>query len=144
MPCSFPLSTRSAIFWRRLSGLTWYGSSVMTKQRCGCWILFDLDDRPHGDEAAPGAIGVLDAAIADDEGTRSGSPAPGRARAAPRAVLRVPPRGGRVPTARPLATSRRLWGGMLVAIPTAMPAEPLTSRFGKRLGKMVGSAVRPS
>ena len=27
-------------------------------------------------------------------------------------------------------TSPRLCGGMLVAIPTAIPAEPLTSRFG--------------
>ena len=27
-------------------------------------------------------------------------------------------------------TSPRLCGGMLVAMPTAMPAEPLTSRFG--------------
>src|SRR6187200_592605 len=33
--------------------------------------------------------------------------------------------------------SRRLCGGMLVAIPTAMPAEPLTSRFGNREGRMV-------
>ena len=39
----------------------------------------------------------------------------------------------------PSATSRRLCGGMLVAMPTAMPAEPLTSRFGKRDGSTVGS-----
>ena len=36
-------------------------------------------------------------------------------------------------------TSPRLWGGMLVAIPTAMPAEPLTSRLGNRLGSTRGS-----
>ena len=41
-------------------------------------------------------------------------------------------------------TSRRLWGGMFVAIPTAMPCEPLTSRLGKRLGRTSGSCVRPS
>ena len=35
--------------------------------------------------------------------------------------------------------SPRLWGGMLVAMPTAMPFEPLTSRFGKRDGSTVGS-----
>ena len=29
-----------------------------------------------------------------------------------------------------LATSRRLCGGMLVAMPTAMPLEPLTRRLG--------------
>ena len=32
-------------------------------------------------------------------------------------------------------TSPRLCGGMLVAIPTAMPWEPLTSRLGKRAGQ---------
>ena len=41
-------------------------------------------------------------------------------------------------------TSRRLCGGMFVAMPTAMPTEPLTSRFGKRAGRIDGSWVRPS
>ena len=35
--------------------------------------------------------------------------------------------------------SRRLCGGMFVAMPTAMPDEPLTSRFGKRAGRTAGS-----
>ena len=39
------------------------------------------------------------------------------------------------------ATSRRLCGGMFVAIPTAIPDEPLTSRFGIRAGSTVGSVV---
>ncbi len=38
-----------------------------------------------------------------------------------------------------LMTSRRLWGGILVAMPTAMPEEPLTSRLGKREGSTRGS-----
>ena len=42
------------------------------------------------------------------------------------------------------ATSRRLCGGIWVAMPTAMPEEPLTSRFGKRLGSTSGSRVLPS
>ena len=33
----------------------------------------------------------------------------------------------------------RLCGGMLVAMPTAMPLEPLTSRFGNRAGRTTGS-----
>ncbi len=37
------------------------------------------------------------------------------------------------------STSRRLCGGMFVAMPTAMPGEPLTSRFGKRAGRTSGS-----
>ena len=35
--------------------------------------------------------------------------------------------------------SPRWCGGMFVAMPTAMPAEPLTSRFGKRDGSTSGS-----
>ena len=38
-------------------------------------------------------------------------------------------------------TSRRLCGGMLVAIPTAMPDDPLMSRFGTGAGRTVGSSV---
>ncbi len=37
--------------------------------------------------------------------------------------------------------SVRLCGGMLVAMPTAMPFEPLISRFGMRVGRTVGSEV---
>ena len=36
-------------------------------------------------------------------------------------------------------TSRRLWGGMLVAMPTALPEEPFTSRLGNRAGSTRGS-----
>ncbi len=35
--------------------------------------------------------------------------------------------------------SLRLCGGILVAIPTAIPDEPLTSRLGKRAGSTSGS-----
>ena len=35
--------------------------------------------------------------------------------------------------------SPRLCGGMFVAIPTAIPEEPLTSRLGKREGRTDGS-----
>ena len=40
-------------------------------------------------------------------------------------------------------TSPRLWGGMLVAMPTAMPWLPLTSRFGNRAGSASGSVSSP-
>ena len=43
-----------------------------------------------------------------------------------------------------LATSRRLCGGMLVAMPTAMPLEPLTRRLGILEGRTVGSWSRSS
>ncbi len=41
-------------------------------------------------------------------------------------------------------TSPRLCGGMLVAMPTAMPWLPLTSRLGKRAGRTDGSSRVPS
>ena len=41
-------------------------------------------------------------------------------------------------------TSPRLWGGMLVAMPTAMPPAPLTSMLGKRAGRTTGSLSLPS
>ena len=36
-------------------------------------------------------------------------------------------------------TSRRLWGGILVAMPTAIPEVPFTRRLGKREGSTTGS-----
>ena len=41
-------------------------------------------------------------------------------------------------------TSPRLCGGMLVAMPTAMPVAPLTRRFGIRAGSTTGSVFVPS
>ena len=38
-----------------------------------------------------------------------------------------------------LTTSRKLWGGMFVAIPTAIPVEPLTIKFGITEGNVKGS-----
>ena len=40
----------------------------------------------------------------------------------------------------PSITSRMLCGGMLVAMPTAMPVDPLTSRFGNGVGSTTGSS----
>ena len=41
-------------------------------------------------------------------------------------------------------TSPRLCGGMFVAMPTAMPEPPLTSRLGKRAGRTTGIIFRSS
>lgn len=43
-----------------------------------------------------------------------------------------------------LQISRGLWGGMELAMPTAMPVEPLMRRLGKRPGRTVGSVRRSS
>ncbi len=41
-------------------------------------------------------------------------------------------------------TSPMLWGGMFVAMPTAMPELPLMSRLGTREGSTTGSVRRSS
>ena len=41
-------------------------------------------------------------------------------------------------------TSTRLWGAMLVAMPTAMPVVPLTIRLGIAAGSTTGSSSRLS
>ena len=41
-------------------------------------------------------------------------------------------------------TSVRLCGGMLVAMPTAMPVQPLISSCGIFAGSTIGSSVEPS
>jgi len=45
---------------------------------------------------------------------------------------------------KPFITSVRLWGGILVAIPTAIPEDPLTSRLGTLLGITNGSVIELS
>ena len=42
------------------------------------------------------------------------------------------------------ATSFRLWLGISVAIPTAMPEAPLSSTTGRRAGSTTGSSRVPS
>ena len=44
----------------------------------------------------------------------------------------------------PSITSLRLWGGMFVAIPTAIPDAPLIKRLGSLVGSTVGSRSDPS
>ena len=38
-----------------------------------------------------------------------------------------------------LIVSERLWGGIFVAIPTAIPSEPLINKFGNTEGRTAGS-----
>ena len=106
-------------------------------------VLVDLDDGALGDRAATGAVGLLDALAADDERAvgEVGALDPLDQRVL---ELLLVASGCSSAQIAPSETSRRLCGGMLVAMPTAMPAEPLTSRLGKRAGRMVGSCERPS
>ena len=45
---------------------------------------------------------------------------------------------------QPLRTSVRLWGGTFVAIPTAIPDEPLTKSVGSLVGITSGICSVPS
>ena len=44
----------------------------------------------------------------------------------------------------PSITSDKLWGGMFVAIPTAIPDAPFTKRLGIFVGNTVGSLIESS
>jgi hypothetical protein len=105
--------------------------------------LLDLHDRAHDDRAAARAVGVLDAAGAHDERAGGEVGALDLGMTAARVSSRVASGWASTHSAA-AATSRRLCGGMFVAMPTAMPELPLTSRFGKRLGSTTGSRVLPS
>ncbi len=50
----------------------------------------------------------------------------------------------RISATHAAATSRRLWLGISVASPTAMPLAPLSSTNGSRAGSCRGSSVEPS
>ena len=47
--------------------------------------------------------------------------------------------GSSIKRIRASQTSTRLWGGIEVAMPTAMPCEPFTSKLGNYEGKTDGS-----
>ena len=51
----------------------------------------------------------------------------------------MPSAGSSISATQASMTSPRLCGGMLVAMPTAMPPAPLTKRFGNFAGRTVGS-----
>ena len=142
MPVTRFSRTRSAIFLASVSGFTWYGSSVTTRQMRP-WI---------------SSTSTIARIVIEPRPVRYASSMP----LWPRIVAPVGKSGPLIRTrsaassssrdasgwsrchCTPSATSRRLCGGMLVAMPTAMPDEPLTSRFGNRDGRTVGSCVRPS
>jgi hypothetical protein len=56
----------------------------------------------------------------------------------------VLPSGSSSSSMQAAAISFRLWGGMSVAMPTAMPCVPFSSTFGRRAGRSCGSSSVPS
>ena len=92
----------------------------------------------HFHAAAAGLEILLDALRRRRSRSRSENPGLSRTSSTPSSVMS----GSSICAQMPSMTSPRLCGGMLVAMPTAMPVPPLTSRFGKAAGKTVGSVRR--
>ena len=93
----------------------------------------------HEEAAAAGAVGLRDGGLAEDEA------AGGEVGTLDVLEDEVEVGAGfvlglcRAARWQALMTSVRLCGGMLVAMPTAMPELPLTMRLGMRAGRTVGS-----
>ena len=102
--------------------------------------LLDVGARAQDHAPAPGAIALAHALHAVHDAVGREIRRRNDAASAPRWRCL-----GRSSSARQASTtSLRLCGGMLVAIPTAMPVEPLMSRLGILLGRTVGSSSLPS
>ncbi len=139
MPCSFFEPTRSLILLTTFSGPTAKGSSVTTRPLRRA-VTFSTDTvarilkvpRPFSY-----ASRMPDRPTICPPVGRSG---PGTCFIS---VSRSAP-GYRMRWRAAAITSPRLCGGMFVAMPTAMPDAPLTSRFGKAAGRVTGSCSWPS
>ena len=94
----------------------------------------------HHHAAAAGAVAFLHASQTVDE---AGGREVRRGHQFDQAA-RYPCPGSRSSARQASTTSVMLCGGILVAIPTAIPEEPFTSRLGKRDGNTSGSCSEPS
>ena len=90
-------------------------SAASAEAGCSSWLTSAGKGTGSSDSVAVGAVGVL-------VGVALGA---GEVQQAP-------------------TSSSMLCGGMLVAMPTAMPLDPLASRFGNAAGSTTGSRSDPS
>ena len=127
MPSIFFSVASSPMRFSTASPLTWYGSSS-TMIACLPPLLDLLDVRARADDhaAAAGAIALAHALQRRRRCRAWESPAP----AGCSIRSSTDDSGLSISATQALIVSVRLCGGMLVAMPTAMPDEPLTSRFG--------------
>ena len=134
MSASLRVLTSRAIFSARRALLTMYGSSVTTKRCRLCWPSSTTTRARIRMEPRPVSYASL---------------MPSRPMMSP-AVGKSGPRtffiscafevsGSSISATTASTTSPRLCGGTFVAMPTAIPCDPLTSRFGNRAGSTSGS-----
>ncbi len=131
----FLLRTRSAMRSSRRALLTWYGSSVTMiawrppfsrSSKCAR-ARIESRPRPPLYAATISCAPLMMPAV--------GKSGPGTICISPASEM-----DGSSSTARQALTiSVRLCGGILVAMPTAMPDEPFSSRLGTRVGSTEGS-----
>ena len=138
MPSRSPALTSSVIFCSMTSTEVWYGSSVTTMVS----------------PVRPSSISATARILMEPRPVRYASRIPWRPRiSAP--VGKSGPFTNSISSSGVASgwcrtwmaasiTSPMLCGGTLVAMPTAMPCDPLTSRFGKRAGSTTGSWAEPS
>ncbi len=138
MPSRSPARTSSVIFCSITSTDVWYGSSVTTMRS----------------PTRPSSISATARILMEPRPVRYASRMPWRPRiSAP--VGKSGPLTNSISSSGVASgwcstwmaasiTSPMLWGGTLVAMPTAMPCDPLTSRFGNREGRTTGSDAEPS
>ena len=143
MPVIRPSFASSAIFWIRLSGFTWNGSSVTTRvvrpllsSSTSTTARMVMEPRPVRYASWMPRRPTICAAVGKSGPLTRSSRASSSSSSVASKFCRH--------HCAPAATSRRLCGGILVAIATAMPSEPFTSRFGNRAGSTTGSADLPS
>ena len=102
-------------------------------------LLFDAGPGPDHDRAAAGVVALADPARPQIT--------PPVGKSGPWTISSnssIDTSGSSITRISASQTSRRLCGGIDVAMPTAIPPLPLTSRFGNRDGSTVGSRFRSS
>src|SRR5690606_11672549 len=103
--------------------------------------VLDAGGRAGAERAAPARVRLA----APLEAYGLAAPGPGRPRAGTNRMSASRSASGCSMRCRAAATtSTRLWGGMFVAMPTAIPEAPLTSRFGSAAGSTSGWRIELS
>ncbi len=144
MPSIFRSRTRSAIFSTSVALFTWYGSSVTTicvrpprADSSSIVVRACITTRPW---PSPYASRTCSLSLPTSAMPAVGKSGPFTICSRSSSVAC----GFSINSAIASQSSPRLCGGMFVAMPTAMPEEPFSSRFGSRDGRIVGSVCRPS
>ena len=139
IPSSLRSLTSSAIFWPMTSTEVWYGTSVTTMRvsprrpsSISATARILMEPRPCVYTSLIPCFPRITAPVGKSGPFTIFMRSAGRASGCSSTWIAAS------------TTSRRLCGGMFVAMPTAIPPPPFTSRFGNRAGSTTGSSRCPS